>query len=71
MDPCRQRPPCTRRPARTPRRRKKLARRKATNEEVALQLGVSVEFARWRMDSTGARIIAQRQAAAYRRAINS
>jgi Zn-dependent peptidase ImmA (M78 family) len=48
---------------------KKLARRKATNDEVALQFGVSVELARWRMDSTGARIIAQRQAAAYGRAI--
>jgi Zn-dependent peptidase ImmA (M78 family) len=47
---------------------KKLARRKATNEEVALQFGVSVEMARWRMDATGARLIAARQAAAYQRA---
>ncbi|GAC1535470.1 MAG: hypothetical protein NVS3B1_29870 [Marmoricola sp.] len=47
---------------------KKLARRKATNEEVALQFGVSVEMARWRMDATGARLIAARQAAAHRRA---
>jgi Zn-dependent peptidase ImmA (M78 family) len=46
----------------------KLARRKATNEEVALQFGVSIEMARWRMDATGARLIAARQAAAYRRA---
>lgn len=46
---------------------KLLARRRATNEEVALQFGVSVDLARWRMDSTGARLIAQRQAAAYRR----
>jgi hypothetical protein len=47
---------------------KALARRKATNEEVALQFGVSVDLARWRMDATGARLIAQRQAAAYGRA---
>lgn len=47
---------------------KQLARRNATNEEVALQFGVSTEFARWRMDATGARLIARRQAAAYRRA---
>jgi Zn-dependent peptidase ImmA (M78 family) len=47
---------------------KKLARRKATNEEVALQFGVSVEMARWRMDATGARLIAARQAVAYKRA---
>lgn len=47
---------------------KLLARRKATNEEVALQFGVSTDLARWRMDSTGARLIAARQAAAYRRA---
>jgi Zn-dependent peptidase ImmA (M78 family) len=47
---------------------KKLARRKATNEEVALQFGVSIEMARWRMDATGARLIAARQAAAHRRA---
>lgn len=50
---------------------KTLARQQASNEEVALQFGVSVELARWRMDSTGARIIAQRRAAAYRRARNS
>lgn len=50
---------------------KVLARRKATNEEVALQFGVSVELARWRMDATGARLIAQRRAAAYRRASGS
>lgn len=47
---------------------KRLARRKATNEEVALQFGVSIEMARWRMDATGARLIAARRAAAYRRA---
>jgi Zn-dependent peptidase ImmA (M78 family) len=47
---------------------KYLARRGATNEAVALQFGVSVEMARWRMDSTGARLIAARQAAAYKRA---
>lgn len=47
---------------------KHLARRRATNEEVALQFGVSTDMARWRMDSTGARLIAARQAAAYRRA---
>jgi Zn-dependent peptidase ImmA (M78 family) len=47
---------------------KQLARRRATNEEVALQFGVSTEMARWRMDATGARLIAARQAEAYRRA---
>lgn len=47
---------------------KKLARRKSTNDEVALQFGVSTEMARWRMDATGARKIAARQEAAYRRA---
>lgn len=47
---------------------KQLARRKATNEEVALQFGVSTDLARWRMDATGARLIARRQEAAYRRA---
>jgi Zn-dependent peptidase ImmA (M78 family) len=47
---------------------KLLARRKATNEEVALQFGVSIDLARWRMDATGARLIAQRRAAAYFRA---
>lgn len=50
---------------------KQLARRKATNEEVALQFGVSIDLARWRMDATGARLIARRQAAAYRRAIGA
>jgi Zn-dependent peptidase ImmA (M78 family) len=47
---------------------KLLARRRATNEAVALQFGVSVEMARWRMDATGARKIAERTAAAYQRA---
>ena len=46
---------------------KRLARQKATDDEVALRFGVSPELARWRMNSTGARIIAQR-AANYRRA---
>lgn len=46
---------------------KRLARRKVTNEEVALQFGVSADMARWRMDATGARKIAARQEAAYRR----
>ncbi len=45
---------------------KRLACRKATNEEVALQFGVSADLARWRMDATGARLIARRQAAARR-----
>ena len=47
---------------------KRLARQNATNEEVALQFGVSLEMARWRMDATGARLIAARRAAAYGRA---
>jgi Zn-dependent peptidase ImmA (M78 family) len=46
---------------------KLLARRQATNEEVALQFGVSVDLARWRMDATGARLIARRGAAARSR----
>lgn len=50
---------------------KRLARRRATNEEVALQFGVSTEMARWRMDATGARLIAARRATAYRRASGS
>jgi Zn-dependent peptidase ImmA (M78 family) len=47
---------------------KQLARQNATNEEVALEFGVSVEMARWRTDATGAPLIAARQAAAHRRA---
>lgn len=47
---------------------KLLARRGATNEEAALQYGVSVDFARWRLDCTGARKIARRRAEAFRRA---
>lgn len=39
---------------------KRLARQKATDEEVASRFGVSPEMARWRMNATGARIIAQR-----------
>ncbi|WP_328814184.1 ImmA/IrrE family metallo-endopeptidase [Rhodococcus sp. NBC_00297] len=46
---------------------KQLARREATDEDVALQFEVSVELARWRMNATGARIIARRRSAAYRR----
>ncbi|HSX65924.1 ImmA/IrrE family metallo-endopeptidase [Nocardioides sp.] len=49
---------------------KRLARQKATDDEVALRFGVSIELARWRMNATGARIIAQR-AANYRRASGS
>jgi len=45
---------------------KLLARKGQTNEEVALRFGVSVDMARWRMDSTGARIIAKRRTGAYR-----
>lgn len=41
---------------------KRLARQKATDDEVALCFGVSAELARWRMNATGARIIAQRSA---------
>lgn len=42
---------------------KRLARRNASNEEAALQYGVSPAIARWRLDSTGARKIAARVAA--------
>lgn len=45
---------------------RRLARQKATDEEVALRFGVSPEMARWRMNATGARKIAQRAAALYR-----
>lgn len=38
---------------------KALARRQATDEEVALRFGVSLELARWRMNATGARKIAR------------
>jgi Zn-dependent peptidase ImmA (M78 family) len=47
---------------------KQLARRRATDEEVALRFGVSPELARWRMNASGARKIAARSAALYRRA---
>jgi len=47
---------------------KRLARQKATDDEVALRFGVSSELARWRMNATGARIIAQRAARNFRRA---
>jgi Zn-dependent peptidase ImmA (M78 family) len=46
---------------------KQLARRNATDQEVALQFGVSPDLARWRMDATGARLIARRRVAANRR----
>lgn len=46
---------------------KQLARREATDEDVALQFEVSIEMARWRMNATGARIIARRRTAAHRR----
>lgn len=46
---------------------KTLARRRKSNEEAALQYGISVECARWRLDATGARLIAARQTQAYRR----
>lgn len=39
---------------------KRLARQGATDEEVAMRFGVSPEMARWRMNATGARIIAHR-----------
>ena len=46
---------------------KLLARQKVSDHEVAMRFGVSVELARWRMHATGARLIAQRRAAAHRR----
>lgn len=49
---------------------RRLARQKVTDDEVALRFGVSIELARWRMNATGARIIAQR-AANYRRVSGS
>ncbi|BBY17124.1 ImmA/IrrE family metallo-endopeptidase [Mycolicibacterium litorale] len=49
---------------------RRLARQKASDDEVALRFGVSIELARWRMNATGARIIARR-AANYRRASGS
>lgn len=50
---------------------KLLARKRLSNEEVALRFGVSVDMARWRMDSTGARINAKRRTAAYRGTVRS
>lgn len=47
---------------------RRLARSKVSDEEVALRFGVSTEFARWRMNTTGARLIAQRASAAFQRA---
>jgi Zn-dependent peptidase ImmA (M78 family) len=49
---------------------RRLARQKATDDEVALRFGVSIELARWRMNAPGARIIAWR-AVNYRRASGS
>lgn len=46
---------------------KALARRRASNEEAAEEFGVSVGMARWRLDSTGARKIAENARAKYRR----
>jgi Zn-dependent peptidase ImmA (M78 family) len=39
---------------------KRLARQKASDDEAALKFQVSRELARWRLDATGARMIAQR-----------
>jgi IrrE N-terminal-like domain len=47
----------------------RFARQRLTNEEVADRFGVSPAVARWRLDSTGARKIARRQADAYRRKV--
>lgn len=44
---------------------KRLARRGATDQEAALQYGVSLEVARWRLHATGARKIAQRVHASH------
>jgi Zn-dependent peptidase ImmA (M78 family) len=46
---------------------KRLAFNRVTDEEVARQFGISVQFARWRMNATGARKIAARAAARRRR----
>ena len=43
-----------------------LARRNASDQDVARQFGVSLDMAKWRMNATGARLIAQRGKAAYR-----
>lgn len=45
-----------------------LARRNASNAEAATQFAVSIDMARWRLDSTGARKIAKRQASYRQRA---
>ena len=37
-----------------------VAYNKATDEDVARRFGISVQFARWRMNATGARKIAKR-----------
>ncbi len=39
---------------------RRLAYNKATDEDVARRFGISVQFARWRMNATGARKIAKR-----------
>ncbi|KOT43060.1 hypothetical protein ADK47_10080 [Streptomyces rimosus subsp. rimosus] len=38
----------------------RLAHRNVPDEDVATRFGISIEFARWRMNSTGARIASQR-----------
>jgi Zn-dependent peptidase ImmA (M78 family) len=46
---------------------KDLALRQATNEEAAQEFGVSVDMARWRLDSTGARKFARNARAKWSR----
>jgi Zn-dependent peptidase ImmA (M78 family) len=45
----------------------RLARRQVSDQEAALMYRISREMARWRLNSTGARLAAQRQLDASRR----
>jgi Zn-dependent peptidase ImmA (M78 family) len=45
----------------------RLARRGASDEQVATHYGISIEMARWRLNATGARLIADRGRKAYQR----
>jgi hypothetical protein len=49
----------------------RMARRRLSDREVGLMFGISAEMARWRLNSTGARLIARRREEAYRRSMGA
>jgi hypothetical protein len=48
----------------------RLANRGASDAEAALMYGISIEMARWRLNATGARLVARRRDDAYRRSVS-